>query len=237
MASEIDQFNPVHISSENGQKFPRLIFECPLAPGMAIALMLAGVGDTGSKGDDMKSVKKIAVLGLGVALGAVLLASCAATSGGVSGNERVPEPTKPVDLDRYLGKWYEFARYENRFERGCEAVTAEYGKRPDGLISVLNVCQQGRVGGEQRSSTGRAKVTPGSNNARLRVSFFGPFWGDYWVLDHADDYSWSIVGEPSGKYLWILTREPKPTEPLSQMLLARARSLGYDTTMLRLTQH
>jgi apolipoprotein D and lipocalin family protein len=185
----------------------------------------------------MRTVKRIAFLGLGIAFGTVLLASCAAISGGVSGNRQVPEPAKPVDLDRYLGKWYEFARYENRFERGCEAVTAEYGKRPDGLISVLNACQQDRLGGEQRSSKGRAKVTPESNNAKLRVSFFGPFWGDYWVLDHADDYSWSIVGEPSGKYLWILTREPKPAGQLAQMLLARARSLGYDTSMLRLTQH
>ena len=68
----------------------------------------------------------------------------------------------------------------------------------------------------------RAKVTPGSHNAKFARVFFRAILGDYWVLNNADDYSWSIVGGPSGKYLWIFTREPKPAEPLAQTLLARA---------------
>ena len=167
-----------------------------------------------------------------------VLAACASGGRSVSGNSHVPEPAKSVDLDRYLGQWYEFARYENRFERGCEAVTANYAKREDGLISVINACHVGGVDGPAKASEGKAKLVPDSNNAKLKVSFFGPFYvGDYWVLDHADDYTWSIVGEPSGKYLWILTREAKPSAEQRTALIERARKLGYDVTLLRETLH
>ncbi|SAL20063.1 Lipocalin family protein [Caballeronia sordidicola] len=166
------------------------------------------------------------------------LAACAMAGSSKSGNEQVPEPAKDVDLDRYLGQWYEFARYENRFERGCEAVTANYAKREDGLISVINSCRHGGVNGTPKSSEGKAKVVADSHNAKLKVSFFGPFYvGDYWVLDHADDYTWSIVGEPSGRYLWILTREAKPSAAIRTALIDRARKLGYDVTLLRETLH
>ncbi|RZT36879.1 lipocalin family protein [Cupriavidus agavae] len=168
---------------------------------------------------------------------ALLVQACGGFAAGKRGNHAVPQPAKTVDLQRYLGKWYEYARYENRFERGCEAVTAEYGLREDGLVSVRNTCGNGgEKGGGARVSEGRAKVVPDSGNAKLKVSFFGPFYvGDYWVLDHADDYSWSIVGEPSGRYLWILTREARPDESVGLMLMERARALGYDTAMLRKT--
>jgi apolipoprotein D and lipocalin family protein len=156
---------------------------------------------------------------------------------GPVGNRSVPEPAKPVDLSRYVGRWYEMARYENRFERGCEAVTAQYSLRDDGLIDVVNTCGKEVDNGKARISRGKAKVVEGSGNAKLKVSFLGPFYvGDYWVLDHADDYSWSIVGEPSGRYLWILTRQRAPDEFTRQMLMQRVRSLGYDDTLVRPTQ-
>jgi apolipoprotein D and lipocalin family protein len=167
-----------------------------------------------------------------------LLAAYATAGSNKSGNAQVPEPAKPVDLDRYLGQWYEFARYENRFERGCEAVTANYAKRDDGLLSIVNSCRTRGVNGAFRSSEGKAKIVPDANSAKLKVSFFGPFYvGDYWVLDHADDYTWSIVGEPSGKYLWILTREAKPSAEQRTALVNRVRALGYDVTLLRETLH
>jgi len=169
--------------------------------------------------------------------GIAALAACASNGARKSGNDNVPEPSKAVDLDRYLGHWHEFARYENRFERNCEAVTANYARREDGLVSVVNACRQGGVNGPYRSAEGRAKIVPGSNGTKLKVSFFGPFYvGDYWILDHADDYTWSIVGEPSGRYLWILTREAKPSAELRRALIERTRALGYDVTMLRETQ-
>jgi apolipoprotein D and lipocalin family protein len=153
------------------------------------------------------------------------------------GNTRVPEPAKPVDLQRYLGHWYEIARYDAHFERNCEAATAEYTLRPDGLIRVLNTCREGNPSGRLRSSEGKAKVVPGSANAKLKVSFFGPFFsGKYWVLDHSDSYDWSIVGEPRGRYLWILHRDAIPPREITQTLFERAHQLGYDTTLLRMTR-
>ena len=164
------------------------------------------------------------------------LAGCTAFAGGPRGNAQVPAPAKEVELERYLGRWYELARYDNRFERGCEGVTAEYRQRDDGYIGVRNTCRQGGLDGPARESEGRAKVVAHSGGAKLKVSFWGPFFiGDYWVLDHADDYSWSIVGEPSGRFLWILTRDARPSAALADMLYERAGSLGYETSLLRRT--
>jgi apolipoprotein D and lipocalin family protein len=161
---------------------------------------------------------------------ALALAGC---TSGPSGNAAVPQPAKPVELERYLGRWYELARYEHRFEQGCEGVTAEYSKRPDGMIRVLNTCREDAPDGTARSAEGRAKVVEGSDGAKLKVAFFGPFFGDYWVLDRADDYSWAIVGEPSGKFLWILSRDPTPGEAVMTAHIARAAALGYDTSMIK----
>jgi apolipoprotein D and lipocalin family protein len=153
------------------------------------------------------------------------------------GNRAVPEPAKPVDLTRYLGKWYEMARYEAGFEKDCEAATAEYALRPDGLVSVVNSCRQDTPDGPLRTARARARIVPDSGNAKLKVSFFGPFFvGNYWVMDHADDYGWTIVGEPTGKYLWILTRDPTPDQAEKDALVARVAALGYDTGMLRFTR-
>lgn len=146
------------------------------------------------------------------------------------GNVRVPEPAKPIDLKQYLGRWYEIARYDQRFERGCEGVTADYTFRADGKIDVLNRCRKST--GKIDEARGIAKIVDPASNAKLKVSFFGPFYGDYWVLDHANDYSWSIVGEPSGRYLWILAREANPGAEAAEQLIGRARALGYDTSML-----
>ena len=153
------------------------------------------------------------------------------------GNIRVPQPAKLVDLAQYLGRWFELGRYDNSFERGCEAVTAEYSLRPDGLIRVLSTCRAHSTDGPIRTAEGKAKVVEGSGGAKLKVSFFGPFFfANYWVLDHADDYAWSIVGEPSGKYLWIMSRDPTPPAGVQNTLIESVRRLGYDTAMIRMTR-
>ena len=148
-----------------------------------------------------------------------------------------PVPAKSVDLERYLGRWYEFARYDTWFEHNDEGATAEYSLRPDGLIRVVNASRRGSPTGRLRWAEARARVVPGSGNAQLKVAFFGPFFiGNYWILDHAEDYSWSIVGEGSRRYLWVLTRAPVPAPDVQTMLIERVRSLGYDTAILHLTQ-
>jgi apolipoprotein D and lipocalin family protein len=171
-----------------------------------------------------------------VVIMALLLAGCATLEKGPVGNSNVPQPAKPVDLQRYLGKWYELARYEAGFQKGCEAVTAEYSLIAADQIKVVNSCRQGSVEGNPRDAVGKAKIVAGSNNAKLRVSFFGPFYGDYWVLDRADDYSWAIIGEPSGRYLWLLHRQAAPGAAVAQALKKRASELGYDTQLLRWTK-
>lgn len=157
----------------------------------------------------------------------LLLAAC---ERGPIGNANVPEPAKPVELSKYLGTWYEIGRYENRFEKGCSAAQAEYSMRDDGTLRVLNSCVRE---GTRDVAEGQAYVVNDSANAKLRVSFFWPFYGDYWVLDHADDYSWSIVGEPSGRYLWILMREAQPTPANKQQLWKKAGAMGYNLELLR----
>src|SRR5690606_31774702 len=170
----------------------------------------------------------VAALGLGIAA-AVRLASRHPV-----GNPGVPQPRKPVDLSKYLGRWHELARYEQRYQKGCDGVTADYTLRADGDIQVTNRCR--RDDGAMSEAIGHAKVVDTTTRAKLKVSFFGPFYGDYWVLDHADDYAWAIVGEPSGRCLWILSREATPPEDEIARLYDRARELGYDTTLLRRTQ-
>jgi len=150
------------------------------------------------------------------------------------GNRAVPEPRRAVEIQRYLGRWYEIARYEQGFQRGCEGVTADYSLRPDGGVSVVNRCR--KPDGRITEARGRARIVDRDSNAKLKVSFFGPFFGDYWVLDHADDYSWSIVGEGSGRYLWILARDPTPGDAQVAELIERTRAMGYDTSMLRRTR-
>ena len=172
---------------------------------------------------------------------AILLAAALAVGGCASilskhavGNTAVPQPAKPVELSRYLGHWYELARYEQGFQKDCDGVTADYALRADGKISVLNKCR--KPDGSLKSAEGKAKIVDPLTNAKLKVSFFGPFYGDYWVLDHADDYSWAIVGEGSGRYLWLLSREAKPGAVKFAALVERALALGYDTSMLRITK-
>ena len=130
-----------------------------------------------------------------------------------------------VDLNKYLGKWYEIYRLPNWFEDDdCVTVTAEYGLRDDGGVSVLNTCHKASKKEEAR---GIAKIVEGSSNSKLRVSFFRPFYGDYWILDLANDYSWVLIGEPAGKYFWILARDKKLSPDLEESLLVRAEKLGY----------
>ncbi len=170
-----------------------------------------------------------------LALAALALSGCATVfSRHPVGNRAVPEPAKSVEIGRYLGRWYELARYEQGFQKDCEGVTADYALRDDGKISVLNRCR--KPDGKVTDAKGKAKIIDTRTNAKLKVSFFGPFYGDYWVLDRAEDYSWAIVGEPSGRYLWILSREAAPGKAQVDALIARAGALGYDTSMIGVTQ-
>ena len=142
------------------------------------------------------------------------------------------EVVSSVDLERYLGRWYEVARFPNGFERDCFAVTATYSRKQDGTIKVINSCRKGSVDGPEEIADGTAIVADAASNAKLEVSFFWPFSGDYWVLDVADDYQWALVGEPSGRYLWILSRQPHLTAETKAMLIGKLQAQGYNAGAL-----
>lgn len=137
-----------------------------------------------------------------------------------------PETVSHVDLKRYVGTWHEVARYPNWFQRDCAGeVTATYAANPDGSISVVNKCR--KKDGSEAVARGTAKVVPKSGNARLKVSFFGPFTGDYWVLGLDPDYQWALVGAPSRKYLWILSREAKVSDERYKKIVQIAVEKGF----------
>lgn len=140
-----------------------------------------------------------------------------------------------VDLDRYAGTWYEIARYPASFQEGCVAVTAEYAKRDDGRIDVVNRCLDGSLEGPERSVEGVARLADTETNARLKVTFFWPFEGDYYIIDLDDQYQWAVVGEPKRKYLWILSRTPTMPPALYDSIVARLPARNYDPARLQLT--
>ena len=136
-----------------------------------------------------------------------------------------------VDLSRYSGTWYEIARYPNRFQRDCQSdTTAEYTLRKDGKVQVVNSCRQ--KSGKTKTAWGTAKVADKTTNAKLRVTFFWPFYGDYWVIGLSPDYRYAIVGEPKRKYLWILSRTPEMDETTYQEIIKQIRTAGYDPERL-----
>ncbi len=172
-------------------------------------------------------------IAIAVAGTTILLGACASVPRpGPVGNPAVPQPAKPVDVKRYMGRWYEQFRYEASFEKEMDGVTADYTLNNDTTVKVVN---RGRRKGKWKESIGKAKIVDAATNAKLKVSFFGPFYGKYWVLDHGDDYGWAIVGEPSGRYLWVLTREQRPSADLLSRLESRVKALGYDWSLVRRT--
>jgi len=137
-----------------------------------------------------------------------------------------------VDLQRYLGTWYEIATIPQRFQRGCTATTAKYSLRPDGDIRVDNACNKNTLDGELSTAEGKAWVVDPATNARLKVSFFWPFSGDYWIIELGSDYAYAVVGHPNRKYLWVLSRTPQMDETVYQGILGRMAALGYDLSMV-----
>lgn len=142
-----------------------------------------------------------------------------------------------VDLGRYVGTWYEIARFPHRFQEGCVATKALYTLREDGKIDVLNECKLDGLDGKEKSAKGTAWVVDKKTNARLKVSFFWPFSGDYWIIELGDNYEYAVVGHPDRTYLWILSRTPSMDKGFYEELIKRIKSKGYDTTKLLITQH
>ncbi len=162
-------------------------------------------------------------------LGATLMMSACTGS-------HAPLPTVPsVDLERYAGTWYEIAHLPNFFQSACASDTRATYRLSGEHVDVLNECRE--ADGTLEQISGIARVVEGSQGAKLRVSFFRPIYGDYWILDLDPDYRWVLVGEPSRKYAWILARSPALDAPTREALLARAAALGFDRQAFVGTQH
>lgn len=155
-----------------------------------------------------------------MALVAMFISSCNST-------EIDNSTVKSVDLNRYLGSWYEIAKYDHVFERGLDYAMANYTLREDGKIDVLNT---GIKDGRAKDAKGIAKTTniPGL----LKVSFFGPFYSDYRIMMLDTNYQYVLVGGSNDKYLWILSRTPQLDDATRSLILAEANRRGYDTGKL-----
>jgi apolipoprotein D and lipocalin family protein len=141
-----------------------------------------------------------------------------------------------VDLKKYAGKWYEIASFPQRFQKDCNCTTAKYTLTDEGYVIVENRCNKDSVNGKQSSIKGKAFVDKNSGNAKLKVQFFWPFKGKYWIIDLAEDYSYAVVGHPNRKYLWILSRTATMNENTYQQIISRIKEKGFDISKIKLTK-
>ena len=159
------------------------------------------------------------VLGLGLAVATAAHAS--PTS---------PEPRKPIDPNRYLGRWYEIARIPNKLQENCQGATSDWTRGSSGQYNVIQTCRIGSPGGPTKTWKGSGHmIAP----AKIRIGFFaGLVQKDYWIMDRSEDYTWSIMGMADPKYVWIMSRRPVLNPSQKAALVAHAQSLGYDTARL-----
>jgi apolipoprotein D and lipocalin family protein len=166
--------------------------------------------------------------------------SIAAGCGTPTTTERLGLPelqtVERVELDQYLGNWFEIASFPQDVQKGCTGTNTTYSLRDDGEIDVLNRCIKD---GKEDIANGRARVEDTVTNAKLKISFFGPFYGDYWVIELGDDgaggYSYAVVGHPSRDYLWVLSREATLDDEIYSGIITRLQEVGYETDRLALT--
>ena len=146
-------------------------------------------------------------------------------------------PVKGFDVNRYLWTWYEIARLDHSFERGLERVEAEYRLNKDGSIRVVNRGFDPRSN-QWKEAVGKAVFVADTDTGRLKVSFFGPFYGSYNIIDlDRKNYSYALVCGPSKSYLWILAREPRMEAVIKSMLIEKAAALGFETQKLIHVRH
>jgi apolipoprotein D and lipocalin family protein len=152
-------------------------------------------------------------------------------------SQKLPTVVSSVDLSRYQGTWYEIARLPNFFEKKLKCITATYTLREDGKITVLNSGNYIAPPHKPSSSEGVAWMPDKNSPGKLKVQFFWPFSGDYWIMDLDTDYRYVLVGDPALKYLWILNREKLMDETTYKMLLQKAVDNGYDVTSIIKVEH
>ena len=147
------------------------------------------------------------------------------------------EVVNSIDINRYLGKWHEIARYPNWFQKDCYDITAYYQLNDDGSIKVINRCKDRQLNGKIREAVGTAHIVEHSNNTKLKVSFHWPFYGDYWIVGLGDDYEYAVVSEPKRQYLWILSRKPTMDTVKYDDVVKFLKERNFDVSFLMFTSH
>ena len=175
----------------------------------------------------MKEVKCILILIL-----VIITSSCMHAKESLPALQVVPY----VDLNRYTGTWYEIARYPHKFQEGCFGSRATYTLRDDGKLSVLNECYEESDISKLRSAKGKAWIVDTNTNAKLKVSFFWPFSGHYWIIGLGKEYEYAVIGHPRRNYLWILSRTEVIDEQVYEGILNRLKDQHYDISRLIRTQ-
>jgi len=141
-----------------------------------------------------------------------------------------------VNINKYLGRWYEIARYPNWFQTDCYAVTADYELAEDGSsIKVTNRCKDRQLNGEMREAVGMAHIADSNTSAKLKVTFFWPFYGNYWIVSLGDDYEYAVVSEPKRQYLWVLSRKPIMDKLKYRKIVESLAKRSFDIGLLKVT--
>ena len=144
-----------------------------------------------------------------------------------------PQPIKPVPVGLYSGRWYEIARTPNQTQADCQDATSDFSGWASGAFSVVQTCHKGSAGGPRKVFNAHGRILPATNNAKMRLGFFGGLISqDYWILDHADDNTWAIMGTPGGHYVWLLSRRPMLDAGAKARALGRMQSLGFNLSHL-----
>lgn len=136
--------------------------------------------------------------------------------------------TKPVSAAFYSGKWYEIARTPNAGQRDCEAATTQFTGTGANGFKVVQICRKGSASGQAKTFNTTGKILPDTRNAKFSMSFLGGMKKqEYWVLDRADDQSWTIMATPGGNYVWLLSRQAVMSSAARTAALAKVKALGY----------
>ncbi len=162
--------------------------------------------------------------------GAAALASTPAAAG-------APQPVKAVAPTLFSGRWYEIARTPNMMQKDCQGSTSEFSGWSNGEFHVLQTCHEGAPLGPAKTVNAKARIIPASGNAKMKMMFFGGMVSqEYWILDHADDNAWAIMGTPGGRYVWLMSRRPVLDPATKAAALQRVHALGYDLSHLAFPQ-
>lgn len=181
-----------------------------------------------TKFEKTKSMSEMVRINFLLFIGFILFSSCAMTKEKTIDTSTVEQ----LDLNRYLGTWYEIARFPHSFEKNLLGVTATYSMCEDGKIRVVNQGYKDSLDGKLSVAVGKAKIPNTNEPGKLKVSFFWFFYADYFVLELDENYQYAMIGSSSPKYFWILSRTPQMDDATYQMLLEKARKRGYNLDKL-----